>query len=103
MLSDRAREKKNNPCFYKQHLLLKNEDGRMSIPGLRWEPWQSSHPRDIVGGIGSVGYGVARLPILQEKKARHIGGGVTLYLKDNLKCNGIKMLQGKEAHNGTPS
>lgn len=55
-----------------------------------------------MGGVGSVGYGVAKLPILQEKKAGHIGGGVTLYLKDNMKCNGIKMFQGKEACSGTP-
>lgn len=94
---------KNKPMLLQQHLLLKNEDGRMSIPGLRWEPWQSSHPRDTVGGIGSVGYGVARLPILQEKKGRHIGAGVTLYLRNNMKWNGIKMFQGKEACNGTPS
>lgn len=102
MLSDRVREKKNN-MLLQQPLVFKNEDGRMSIPGLKWEPWQSSQARDMVGGVGSVGYSVARLPILQEKKAKHIGGGVTLYLKDNMKCNGIKMFQGKEVCIGTPS
>lgn len=89
--------RKNKTMLLQQHLVFKNEDGRMSIPGLKWEPWQSSHPRDMVGGVESVGYGVARLQILQEKKAGHIGGGVTLYLKDIMKCNGIKMFQGKEA------
>ena len=48
-----------------------------------------------------MGYGVARLPALQEEKAGHIGGGVTLYLKDNMKCTGIKMSQGKEVCGGT--
>lgn len=50
-----------------------------------------------------MGYGVARLPTLQEEKAGHIGGGVMLYLKDNVKCNGIKMFQGREVCGGTPS
>lgn len=50
-----------------------------------------------------MGYGVARLPTLQEEKAGHIGGGVMLYLKDNVKCNGIKRFQGKEVCGGTPS
>lgn len=42
-----------------------------------------------------MGYSVARLPTLEDEKAGHIGGGVTRYLKDNTKCNGIKMFQGK--------
>lgn len=40
-------------------------------------------------------YSVARLPTLQEEKAVHIGGGVTLCLKDNTKYNGIKVFKEK--------
>ena len=50
-----------------------------------------------------MGYGVARLPTLQEEKAGHIGGGVTLYLKDNKKRNGTKIFKGREVCSGTPS
>lgn len=50
-----------------------------------------------------MGYGVARLPTLQDEKTGHIGGGLTLYLKDNMKCNGTKMFQGKEVCSGTPN
>lgn len=60
---------KSKPMLLQQHLVFKNEDGRLSIPGHKWEPWQSSHPRAMVGGVGSVGYGVARLPVSQERKA----------------------------------
>lgn len=49
-----------------------------------------------------MGYGVARLPTLQDEKAGHIGGGVMLYLKDS-KCNGRKMFQGKDVCSGNPN